>query len=366
MKQRDDWHLTDKVHHESGEGDPFAAAVRATRMPMVITDPQQDDNPIIFVNEAFQKLTGYERDEIVGRNCRFLQGPDTDPAEVRKLREAIAAGTSVDVDLLNYRKDGSTFWNALYVSPVRNEAGAIQFFFASQMDVTSRVEAQQTIALQKAEIEREVERRTAALAMALEAKTVLLHEVDHRVKNNLTMIGSLLRLQARTIEDPAISSKLEAMLERVDALATVHRRLYQSDDVTRFDVAAFAVNLATDVIGASGRDDIVVDSVIEPIDVPSASAAAFGLVLNEVVTNAIKHAYADGRPGTLTIRADAADDQARIVVADDGPGFADGPGREGGLGRTLIDRMARQVGAAAVYSSAAPGTRVTISFPVAR
>ena len=366
MKQRDDWHLTDKVQHELGEGDPFAAAVRATRMPMVITDPNQDDNPIVFCNEAFQKLTGYARDEIVGRNCRFLQGPDTDPVDVGKLRAAIEAGTSIDVDLLNYRKDGSTFWNALYVSPVRGESGAIQFFFASQLNVTDRVEAQRTIAAQKAEIEREVERRTAALAAALEAKTVLLHEVDHRVKNNLTMIGSLLRLQARTIEDDAIVSKLEAMLERVDALATVHRRLYQSDDITRFDVAAFAVNLASDVIGASGRDDIMVDSQVEPIEVPSANAAAFGLVLNEAVTNAIKHAYADGRSGTLTIRASVADDHARIVVADDGPGFVDGPDHESGLGRTLIDRMSRQVGATADYTAASSGTRITISFPVAR
>ncbi|WP_445191671.1 PAS domain-containing protein [Sphingomonas sp. Tas61C01] len=366
MKQRDDWHLTDKVQHELGEGDPFAAAVRATRMPMVITDPNEPDNPIVFCNEAFQKLTGYPRDEIVGRNCRFLQGPETDRAEVAKLRDAIAAGASIDVDLLNYRKDGTTFWNALYVSPVRNVSGAIQFFFASQLDVTSRVEAQQTIALQKAEIEREVERRTAALAAALEAKTMLLHEVDHRVKNNLTMIGSLLRLQARTIEDDAITSKLEAMLERVDALATVHRRLYQSDDITRFDVAAFAVNLASDVVGASGRDDIVVDSHVEPIEVASANAAAFGLVLNEILTNAIKHAYADGRPGTLTIRAADAGDEAQIVIADDGPGFVDGPDREGGLGRTLIERMSRQVGATTAYADAAPGTRVTITFAAAR
>ena len=367
LKQRDDWHLTDRVHHELGEGDPFAAAVRATRMAMVITDPRQTDNPIVFCNEAFQKLTGYARDEIVGRNCRFLQGPDSDPAAVGKVRDAIARGTNVDVDLLNYRKDGTTFWNALYVSPVRNEAGVIQFFFASQLDITGRVEAQQTIALQKAAIEREVERRTAALEAALEAKTLLLHEVDHRVKNNLTMIGSLLRLQARTIEDSATVGKLEAMLERIDALATVHRRIYQSDDITRFDIAAFTVNLVSDVIGASGRDDIVVRSVVDPIEVPSANAAAFGLVLNEIVTNAIKHAYADGRSGTLSVRAVADGDKARIVVADDGPGFGDGAADKGsGLGLTLIERLSHQIGATVRWTAAEPGTQVTISFPAVR
>jgi PAS domain S-box-containing protein len=232
LEQRDDWHITERLIHEQGRGDPFAAAVRATRMPMIITDPTRPDNPIIFVNQAFQDLSGYSREEIIGSNCRFLQGPKTDRDSVTKVREAIEAGTDISIDLLNYRKDGSLFWNALYISPVRNDAGDIQFFFASQLDVTERVEAQKRIAEQKAIVDREVEARTADLKAALEEKTLLLHEVDHRVKNNLTMIGSLIRLQTRTIKDEDVVEKLNRMLERVDALATVHRRLYQAEDVT--------------------------------------------------------------------------------------------------------------------------------------
>ena len=117
MKQQDDWRLTDLVEHEIGRGDPFAAAVRGTRMPMVITNPRLADNPIVFVNKAFQDLTGYERDEIVGQNCRFLQGPKSDKAAVAKIREAIEAGEDIHIDLLNCRKDGSTFWNALFIKP---------------------------------------------------------------------------------------------------------------------------------------------------------------------------------------------------------------------------------------------------------
>ena len=364
MKQRDDWHLTDVLDYEHGRADPFAAAVRATRMPMVITDPEQHDNPIVFCNEAFQALTGYGRDEIIGRNCRFLQGPETDPAVVDQIRQAVRAEIAIDVDLLNYRKDGSTFWNALYLSPVRNDAGRVQFFFASQLDVTDRVIAQRTIAEQKQEIEREIETRTAALEAALEAKTLLLHEVDHRVKNNLTMIGSLLRLQARNIADPAITSTLENMLERVDALATVHRRLYQSEDITRFDVGAFAENLVADVIGASGRGDIAVVADVACIDVASSKAAALGLILNEVVTNAIKHAFADGRSGTITLSARLDGDRAIMEISDDGPGFDTDKGTPDGLGKILISRLAKQVGATAEWSGAAPGTRFSLTFPV--
>jgi PAS domain S-box-containing protein len=366
LKQRDDWHLTDIIGYEQGRADPFAAAVRATRMPMVITDPSLPDNPIVFCNVAFQTLTGYDREEIIGRNCRFLQGPETDRTQVARVRAAIAQGHDVDVDLLNYRKDGTTFWNALYLSPVRNEEGRIAFYFASQLDVSDRVAAQHRIAEQKELVEREVEARTADLASALAAKTLLLHEVDHRVKNNLTMIGALLRLQARTIEDPVIGTKLETMLHRVDALATVHRRLYQSENIMKFDVAAFAENLLADVIGASGRSDIALEARIEPVEVSSSRAAALGLILNEVVTNAVRHGYADGRAGRVTLSARCDGDRAVIEVADDGPGpgtiVTRGP--RDGLGRLLIERLSRQVDATTEWTDTAPGTRVTITFPL--
>ena len=171
MKQQDDWRLTDLVEHEIGRGDPFAAAVRGTRMPMVITNPRLPDNPIVFVNKAFQDLTGYERDEIVGQNCRFLQGPKSDKAAVAKIREAIEAGEDIHIDLLNYRKDGSTFWNALFISPVRNAEGEIEYFFASQLNVTERVEAQVLVEKQKAVVEREVAARTADLQEAQDPAT---------------------------------------------------------------------------------------------------------------------------------------------------------------------------------------------------
>ena len=365
MNQRDDWHLTEALDYEHGRADPFAAAVRATRMPMVITDPSQADNPIVFCNAAFQTLSGYDRDEIIGRNCRFLQGPDTNPDDVTRIRAAIEAQTDIAVDLLNYRKDGTQFWNALYLSPVRNDAGEVVFFFASQLDVTDRVQAQTIIAEQKSAVERQVEARTADLKAALEAKTLLLHEVDHRVKNNLTMIGSLLRLQARSIADPAITAKLETMLARVDALATVHRRLYQSDDVTRFDVGAFAENLVADIVGASGRTDIAIEADIAPIEVPSSKAAALGLILNEITTNAIKHAFIDGRSGRIMIRASRDDRDAVVEISDDGPGLSAGQSGPDGMGKTLIARLARQVGADVLWSDARPGARVTVSFPVA-
>ena len=116
--------------------DPFVAAVRATRMPMVITDPRQHDNPIVFVNDSFCRLSGYPRGEIVGRNCRFLQGTQTDPEAVARIRTAVRAAVPLEIDIRNHRKDGEPFWNRLLLAPVRDAAGELAYFFASQVDVT--------------------------------------------------------------------------------------------------------------------------------------------------------------------------------------------------------------------------------------
>lgn len=147
--------------------DPFAAAVRASQMAMVITDPLQDDNPIVFANDAFCALTGYPRDEILGRNCRFLQEPDTDRVEVARLRDAIAERVPVEVQLINRRKDGGVFWNRLFVSPVF-QGDALAFFVASQFDATSEKARLDHLETDREALEREVERRTRDLSQSEE------------------------------------------------------------------------------------------------------------------------------------------------------------------------------------------------------
>lgn len=133
---RDRARVEAEISGADGGIDPFVAAVHATRMPMVITDPRQDDNPIIFVNDSFCRLTGYDRAEIVGRNCRFLQGPETDAADVARIRAAIDARREIEIDIRNHRKDGTPFWNRLLMAPVYDAGGELAYFFASQLDVT--------------------------------------------------------------------------------------------------------------------------------------------------------------------------------------------------------------------------------------
>jgi PAS domain S-box-containing protein len=115
-------------------------AIASTSEGITISDPQRPDHPLIYVNSGFERLTGYQRDEVIGRNCRYLQGPDTDPAAVATIRAALAAERHCTVEVLNYRKDGTPFWNLLSITPVRNSAGNVTHFIGVQVDITKRKE----------------------------------------------------------------------------------------------------------------------------------------------------------------------------------------------------------------------------------
>jgi two-component system cell cycle sensor histidine kinase/response regulator CckA len=131
----------------------LAQAIASSSEGIVITDPRQPDNPIIYANPAFTQISGYSIDEIVGRNCRFLQGPETDPAAVALMRERIAAREPVKVTLLNYRKDSQPFWNELRISPVFSEQGSLLYFIGIQTDVTEQKRSEEKIRQQAALID---------------------------------------------------------------------------------------------------------------------------------------------------------------------------------------------------------------------
>ena len=125
---------------------------------VVVSDPGQPDNPLIYVNKTFREVTGYSFDEAVGQNCRFLQGDDHDQEGVRQLREDIGAGRSSHVTIRNYRKDGTLFWNELYITPIRDRSGEVVLFAGVQNDVTGQKE-----------LEQETQRLAAALEQVNEA-----------------------------------------------------------------------------------------------------------------------------------------------------------------------------------------------------
>jgi PAS domain S-box-containing protein len=147
-------------------------AVAASSNGIVITDPRVPDNPIVYVNPAFEEISGYTADEVMGRNCRFLQADDREQPALDELREALTEARECRVVLRNYRKDGTPFWNELYVSPVHDEEGRLTNFVGVQNDITQRrrMEEERDLLLVKEQLARaeavEVRRRLALLAAA--------------------------------------------------------------------------------------------------------------------------------------------------------------------------------------------------------
>ncbi|NP_001310785.1 phototropin-1 isoform X1 [Ziziphus jujuba] len=133
--------VDDKVRQkEMRKGIDLATTLERIEKNFVITDPRLPDNPIIFASDSFLELTEYSREEILGRNCRFLQGPETDPATVKKIRQAIDNQTEVTVQLINYTKSGKKFWNLFHLQPMRDQKGEVQYFIGVQLDGSQHVE----------------------------------------------------------------------------------------------------------------------------------------------------------------------------------------------------------------------------------
>ena len=112
---------------------------------ITLSDPDQDDNPIVYANKAFEKISGYSNEETVGRNCRFLQGQERDQEELQQVREAIKNAKPVEVTLKNFRKNGELFYNRLSITPLFNSEGQLIYFLGVQYDVTEQIQAQQEI-----------------------------------------------------------------------------------------------------------------------------------------------------------------------------------------------------------------------------
>jgi PAS domain S-box-containing protein len=119
----------------------FIKALQTAQQNFVVTDPSLPDNPIVYASQGFLNLTGYSLDQILGRNCRFLQGPETDPKAVEHIRKAIEQGNDMSVCLLNYRVDGTTFWNQFFIAALRDASGTVTNFVGVQCKVSDQYAA---------------------------------------------------------------------------------------------------------------------------------------------------------------------------------------------------------------------------------
>jgi two-component sensor histidine kinase len=184
------------------------------------------------------------------------------------------------------------------------------------------------------------------------------------VKNNLQVISSLVLLKARRLKDPGARDVLLNLAERISALSTVHRLLYPVGDVSRFDLVEFLTDLTDDLMTLVPAGQVDLSLAVEAASVSAAKAAPLALLLNELVSNALKHAYPDNRRGHLRVQVTKSEGSLCIVVEDDGVGIDGLMPRGDGFGKTLIDMLVRQLKAQIEWRDARPGTRVVITMPL--
>jgi PAS domain S-box-containing protein len=304
-------------------------AVERTRMPMVVSDPRQPDAPIVLANQAFLDLTGYTAEEVLGRNCRFLQGPRTAAADLDTIRRGLAENQDVDVELLNYRKDGSTFINQLAISLVFGEGGELLYYFGSQKDVTER-------------------RRVEALE-ATERR--LLMEVDHRAMNVMAIVQSVVRMsRGDTMEAYAASIQ-----GRVDALARAHRLLAQGgwSGATLDELVMAEMEPYGERVQVEGSPVALAPRLVQPI----------ALVLHELVANATLHGALSQQNGTIAVRWHTDGDRAVLQWREDSEKPVTPPRSVGfGIG-TINGVIGRQLGGTVKLEWAEHGLEAELAFP---
>jgi two-component sensor histidine kinase len=208
------------------------------------------------------------------------------------------------------------------------------------------------------------EARVAELEAELAASQALLHEVDHRFKNDLQLITSVLLLHSRRAPDDAARDLLRAELERVSAVGAVHKRLNRGGDPKHIEADELIRDLAGEMAAGARRDDLQFSLGLEPVSLPARQAAPLALLLNELVRNALRHAFPQ-RPGTIAIGLRRAPGAAVLTVSDDGVGLAPPQARHVGFGSTLMQLLAQQLGGQLLVEDAGPGVRATLRIPEA-
>ncbi len=305
---------------------------------IVLTDLKGD---VIYVNPKFTQFTGYTSKEVTGENIRFLKSGGI-PSEVyNELWDTITSGKEWKGEFCNRKKNGEEYWELVIAAPIRNAEGIISHYFAVKTEITTHKHAEEQI------------------KASLQEKEVLLKETYHRVKNNMNVIRSLLRLESHDIKDKQSIDKFKKCVNRVDSMSLIHEELYKTKGLSKIDFAEYIKSLSSHVLKSY---EIYTDRITLNINVVSVflgvkNAVPCGLIINELVSNTIKHAFPENKKGEITISMRRIEDQEsmpvqvsqagkiELVVSDNGIGLPEDLDFKNSksLGLELVNGLTKQL-----------------------
>ena len=326
----------------------LSLTVQHAPMAIVVT---KLDGEIEYVNPWYTKVTGYSLCEVVGQNPRILNSGLTPPAVFKDLWHTLLAGGVWHGELHNRKKNGDLFVEYAVIAPVLNDQGNATHYVALKEDITQRKHQEQV------------------LQTSLRDKVALLHEVHHRVKNNLQVVTSLLRLEAGRSAQPGTQAVLKEMQGRIQTMALLHENLYRTGTFAMVDLGDYIRQLATQAFRAHGEHNgqVRLRLALAPVTVGMDQATPCGLLVNELLTNCLKHAFLPGSSGEVLVRLQPSGDAQHwcLSVQDDGIGLpADFETRRTqSLGLQLVADLALQIGGTLDVTHD-QGACFTILFPI--
>ena len=363
----------------------LASTVASVTSGVVICDATQHDQPIVFANAAFTRITGYSTAEALGRNCRFLQGRNTDRETVERMRRAIAVGRAITVTLRNYRKDGRTFWNEVNISPLHDESGRLIHFVGILQDATHRIRTEEN--LREAKDQAEVANR---------AKSEFLANVSHELRTPLNAILGFTEIMQLEMFGPMGAPQYHTYAKDVhDSGQLLLDIINDILDLSKIEAGRMELFPEAVAVGevfeaclrlVTGRAQTngVILRAAPPPNLPRlrVDPRAIRQMLANLLTNAVKFTPKGGQV-TLTARADG--DQIELSVADTGIGIApkdiakvlepfgqaDNPHsrrQQGtGLGLPIVKALVEQSGGSfRLESRVDHGTTVTLRLPAVK
>ncbi|OQW90220.1 MAG: hypothetical protein BWK72_03130 [Rhodoferax ferrireducens] len=324
----------------------LSRSVEQAPVSIVITDLQGN---ILYANPSFTRNTGYTLDEAMGQNPRILKSGLTPPETYIELWDTVSKGGVWQGELHNRRKDGYLFIEHAVIAPVLDADGRISHYVAVKEDITQRKQAD------------------LVLQTSLREKVALLNEVHHRVKNNLQVIASLLRLEVGRSAQPDTRTVLKDMQGRIYAMALLHESLYRSGTFASVELGAYLKQLATQTFrtqsGLGGDVRLVLE--MGAINVGMDQAAPCGLLVNELLANCLKHGFPDRRSGqvVVSLQPTAREGWWRLSVRDTGVGLPSDfeARRNQSLGLQLVSDLARQLGGQ-LNVGEGPGAEFSVVF----
>jgi PAS domain S-box-containing protein len=328
----------------------FRLVVEAAPSAMVMINA---NGRIEMVNAQAEQVFGYARHELLGEPVEMLV-PERFRGHHPGLRQSFFAGPQARPmgagrDLYGLARDGTEFPVEIGLNPIETEEGPM--VLSAIVDISDRKQKEERIQL------------------ALKEKDVLLGEVHHRVKNNLQIVHSLLDLQSSRITDRTALAMLRDSQNRIRSMGLIHQTLYQSKDFAKVDFSRFLDSLVPTLVGSYGvnPDRIALSVKAEQVLFPINAAIPCGLIVNELISNALKHAFPGGRGGEIRVGLFSEPDGATVVlsVADDGVGIPDGVelGKTSTLGLQLVSLLSDQLSGKIAMRRSDP-TEFVLSFAI--